>query len=125
MKIILPLIIIFLFAISGCYYNSEEFLYPQVNNECDTLNVTFTLSVQPILSNFCLSCHSNSTAASYGGNIRLENYDDVKLRADNGSLLGSLSHANGFSPMPKGSSKLDNCQISVIQIWIDNGATNN
>lgn len=125
MKIIIPIAFVFLCAITGCYYDSKEYLFPQNSNGCDTTNITYNLSVKPILNNYCLSCHSNSTAASLGGNIKLENYVDVKLRADNGSLLGSVKQAGGFSPMPKGSSKLDDCKLTIIQKWIDDGAPNN
>lgn len=125
MKTLIPVAIIILCAISGCYYDSKEYLFPQNSNNCDTTNVTFSLSVSPLLSNHCLSCHGNSTAASLGGNIKLENYADVKLRADNGSLFGSVNYTSGFSQMPKGSSKLDDCKLTIIKKWIDNGATNN
>jgi hypothetical protein len=109
----------------SCYYDSKEFLFPEINDGCDTINITFALSVAPVLDQYCLSCHGNSTAASYGSNIKLEDYTDVKAQADNGKLIGSISHESGYSPMPKGASKLDNCIITAIKQWIDAGAQNN
>jgi hypothetical protein len=100
-------------------------LFPQLNSDCDTLNVTFSGTVQPILSSYCLSCHSNSTAASYGANIKLENFSDVLIRVNDGKLYGSIAQTGGFSPMPKNSSKLSDCKISSVKIWIDAGAPNN
>lgn len=111
-------------ALSSCYYDSEEYLYPQTSSPCDTTNVTYANSVVPIIQNYCLSCHSNSTA-SMGGNIKLEDYADVKLRADDHRLLGSVDHQNGYSPMPKGSKKLDECKVSIIRLWVNAGAPNN
>lgn len=111
--------------VSTCYYDSEEFLFPQINDQCDTLNITFINSVAPMLDNSCLSCHANSVAASFGGNIRLENYADVKVQADNHKLLGSVAHENGYSPMPMGTPKLENCKITTIRIWVNAGALNN
>jgi hypothetical protein len=108
----------------SCYYDSKEFLFPQVNNQCDTTNVTYANTVVPLLQSYCLSCHANSVAASFGGNIKLENYSDVKVQADNHKLLGSVAHENGYSPMPMGTSKLDNCKIASIRIWINAGALN-
>jgi hypothetical protein len=125
MKILIPIAILIACCISSCYYDSKEYLFPQLTSGCDTTNITFTLSVIPILNNHCLSCHSNSTAAANGANIRLENYTDVKARVDDGKLWGSISYATGFSPMPKGSSKLNECKLSIVQKWIDNGAPNN
>jgi hypothetical protein len=110
--------------ISSCYYDSEEYLYPRTSVQCDTTSITYAQSVVPIIRNHCLSCHSNSTS-SMGGNIKLEDYADIKLRADDHRLLGSVDHQNGYSPMPKGASKLDNCNISTIRIWINAGALNN
>lgn len=118
-------ICLLLLLASGCYYDSEEFLYPQPGAACDTTNITYSGSVAPIISNYCLSCHSNSAAPAFGGNIKLENYTDVKIRADDHKLLGSVAHENGYSPMPLGASQLDNCKISTIRLWINSGAQNN
>jgi uncharacterized membrane protein len=109
----------------ACYYDNEEYLYPQLDTTCDTTTVTFSSSVQPVLQENCLSCHSNNSASSLGGNIKLEDYQDVKQRADDGSLLGTISHESGYSPMPKGASRLNNCKISIIKIWINSGSPDN
>ncbi len=117
-------IICVIMLVTACYYDSEEYLYPQLGNPCDTANVTFSLSVKPLLQSYCYGCHSNSTS-SLGGNIRLEDYADVKIRADDGSLYGSISHSGGFSTMPLGAAKLQDCKIALVQKWIDTGAPNN
>jgi len=111
-------------SFSTCYYDSEEYLYPQVNNACDTTNVTYSLVVKPILENNCYGCHSN-TSSSLGGNVRLEDYADVMIRVSNGSLIGTVSHSSGFVPMPQGAPKLEECKITTIQLWIDDGSPNN
>jgi hypothetical protein len=110
---------------SGCYYDSEEYLFSQTGSNCDTVQVTFAQSVRPVLENNCLSCHSNSTAANFGGNIKLQDYLDVKTSADNGKLSGSINHASGFIPMPQGANKMDDCKIRTIMKWIEDGALNN
>jgi len=110
---------------SSCYYDSKELLYPQTNNNCDTTNVTYSSSVVPVLDQYCLGCHNNTSAASLGGNIKLENYPDVKIRVDDGSLLGAIRHETGYSAMPKGASKIDNCKITIIEKWVESGASNN
>jgi len=126
MKILIPAgVIILLLSFSGCYYDSKEFLYPQLNTTCDTTNITFSGSVKPILNNWCISCHSNAAAASSGGNIKLQDYADVYIQANNGKLLGSLMHSGGFSPMPKNSAMRTDCEIATIQKWINAGALNN
>jgi len=108
-----------------CYYDSEEFLYPDTGAACDTVDVTFSQSLMPILQNNCLSCHANSVATALGGNIRLEDYSDVKLRADDGKLIGTISHGPGFVPMPQGAPKMSDCNIATVRIWVEAGAGNN
>jgi hypothetical protein len=109
----------------SCYYDNEEFLYPKLSSSCDTANVTFSSSVKPVLQQYCFTCHSNGNAASFGGNIKLEDYTDVKISADNGKLYGSVAHLPGYSQMPKGGAKIDDCNISIIKTWIDSGSPDN
>jgi len=123
MKKILILSALITFFFISCYYDNEENLYPEISNACDTTNVTFSGTIATMLSNNCLSCHSNSTAANFGNNIRLEDYADVK--AQNQRVLGSIKQSSGFSPMPKGGAKLNDCLITQFGIWVKNGSPNN
>jgi hypothetical protein len=122
MRILISGIVIIIIAVS-CYYDSEEFLFPQINNNCDTVNVTYKLSVKPIL-NSCLNCHSNGSAASLGGSIKLQDYADVKTKVDDGHLWGSVAHLDGYFAMPKDLNMLNDCDLSIIKKWIDNNAPN-
>jgi hypothetical protein len=45
--------------------------------------------------------------------------------ADNGKLFGSISHVSGYSAMPKNGNQLTDCQISMVKIWIYQGAPEN
>lgn len=109
---------------SGCYWDNEEYLYPKIS-QCDTSVYTYSAAVKPILDSYCLSCHANNVAPSFGGNIKLGTYADVKVAADNGKLLGSISHQNGISAMPQGSAKLEDCKITIVRKWIAAGTLNN
>jgi hypothetical protein len=111
--------------ITSCYYDNEEYLYP--NNGgitgCDTTNVTYSGTVAPILeTNNCNNCHN---PASPSGGVIVNNYEDLITWVNNGRFLGSINHEPGFSPMPKGGNKLSNCNLLKIQKWIDDGAFNN
>ena len=105
---------------SSCYYDNKEELYPELENDCDVTVHDYTNGVQPILANNCLGCHSSSSAPIAGGNIDLEGYTNVKAAAESGQLLGSIKHESGYSPMPKGGGKIDDCSILVIEEWIAN-----
>jgi hypothetical protein len=116
-------IVTIIIAVSSCFYDNEEALYPSLNSTCDTTNVTYSGKVVPILANNCLSCHSNATAASAGGNIALENFADVSSQA--ASISAAINHTGPLSPMPKNGSKLKACLISTFDIWVRNGKPNN
>lgn len=107
-------------SLNSCYYDKADLLYP--DTACDTSAVKYSTSVLPVLSSNCISCHGGS-APSAG--ISLNTYAGVKLQADNGRLWGAVSHSTSFSPMPKNSSKLNNCSLAKIRIWIAAGAPNN
>jgi cytochrome c5 len=125
MKQIIKITLILLIAvIAGCYYDTEERLYPKISSPCDDTVVTFSSTVTTILHS-CQTCHSNSNATSSGGGIKLENYADVVKLVNNGKLMGSIRHDNGYIAMPQGGGKLSDCEISQLQKWIDNKTPNN
>lgn len=89
---------------------------------CDTSNVTFAASVQPILQTYCNGCHTGSAPS---GGIDYSTYAGTRPTALNGKLLGSVQHASGYVAMPQNANKLSACNISIIKAWVDAGAPNN
>lgn len=121
-KLILFLLI-FNLALISCSYNKEEELYPDRTPACNTGVVTFSGTIQGILTNYtCNFCHG-SIAPS--GNISLVTYNNVKAVVNNGKLFGVINHAPGFSPMPQGLPKMSACDIAKVKAWIDAGAPEN
>lgn len=113
--------------LTGCYYDNEDELYPDDSTSCDTLNVTFSGVVFPLIEDNCRSCHSGSFPS---GNVRLEDHATISAAGQitagtYGSLYGTISHNSGNSPMPKGGSKLPDCSIRQVKLWIDAGTPNN
>jgi hypothetical protein len=106
---------------TGCYNDSKEYLYPELSGGCDTTNVTFSGSVQPITDANCKSCHSGSSPS---GGLNIENYDQTKALADDGRLVNVINAANGYQLMPQGGA-LPDCSIKTIEIWVAAGAPNN
>jgi hypothetical protein len=88
---------------------------------CDETKFTFAADIEPIINNACEGCHK---PGFLGGNINLDGYSNIKAQADNGNLMGVITHASGFVPMPQGG-KLSECEIKKIQSWINSGAPNN
>ncbi|MDO9511317.1 MAG: c-type cytochrome domain-containing protein [Bacteroidales bacterium] len=89
--------------------------------DCDSINATYAASVKPIIENNCKGCHSGG---SPGGGIFITSYSETATIANNNSLVSVISHAAGYSPMPKGG-KLSNCDIAIIKKWVNDGAPNN
>ena len=120
-KLFLPLVF---FILSGCYYDSEEALYGKPGTgACDLTVTKFSTQVEPILSSYCLNCHSNASASGSGAGIRLQLYADVLIKALDGTLKSSIEHTSNF-PMPKGGGTLSACDISIINAWITKGSLN-
>ena len=109
-----------LISISACYYDSEEELYG--TTECMTEDMSYQIDILPIIQNSCYKCHD---AANNFGGITLEGYDNLKRFADNGELVGAVTHTSGFSPMPKNEPQLPQCEVEKIEAWVLNGALNN
>ena len=108
---------------TGCYYDKEELLYPVAN--CDTAGITYSTTVTGILRTNCYVCHTTASANANGGGIQLDSYTKLKVYVDNGKLMGSINHASGYSAMPKNATKLNSCDITKIQAWVNAGAPNN
>lgn len=111
--------------IAGCYYDSEEQLYPKPDTTCDTSGVTFSKTILPILQTNCLNCHSAAENAASGGSVNLEDFASLKQFVDGGNFYGAITHNPLYSRMPKDGARLDTCSIAKIKIWIDKGALKN
>jgi hypothetical protein len=118
LAIIMALLI---FSTSSCYYDNEEYLYPNPT-ECDVSDVTYSGTVVAILDNFCNACHSSNNPSD---GIITDNYSDLQTIIYDGRFRGVINHLPGYSPMPKGGNKLNACNLAKIDAWIDAGAPNN
>lgn len=88
---------------------------------CDSSNVTYTAVIAPIVQTYCIGCHT--TPSSPEGS--LATYAYVKEATINGNLIATISHLPGYSAMPQGGTKLDDCKIALFKKWVANGAPEN
>lgn len=109
-----------LFALNSCVSNVEEELYPL--ESCDTVQVTYSGTIAPIIELNCFACHEGDQSLS---GIPLNGYDPLKAMVDAGKLIGALRHLDGFSPMPQNASALPECELLKIEKWIDDGTPDN
>jgi hypothetical protein len=110
---LLSVILLFSITMTGCYYDKEDVLYPAEN--CDTVLVTYTLSIAPIMTANCNVCHSTALATA---NVITDNYDSLFIVAQNGRLWAAVNHTGTFK-MPKDQPKLPVCDLAKIKKWID------
>jgi hypothetical protein len=126
---------IFLFVlvctvIFACSKSNEENLNTGNNNPgggnpsgCDTANMKYSADILPIIQSNCYACHSNANQSISG--LSLQGYENLKPHADDGMLMGVITHASGYTPMPQGGAKLSDCNINKIRDWVLRGAPNN
>lgn len=85
--------------------------------ECDTINMTYTSHIAPIINSNCTGCHSGNNPS---GNVLLTNYNQVASVASNGLLLAVVSHSPGVAAMPPGN-RLSDCNVNKIKAWANQG----
>ena len=110
-------------TVTPCYYDNEEFLYPELpGGKCDTTGVTYSAVVAPILASNCNSCHN---PASPSGDVIISTYNGLKTVVNSGAFRKAINHESGASSMPKNGNKLPSCELLKIDAWIKQGAPEN
>lgn len=90
---------------------------------CDTLNVTFSGTIVPLLADRCVSCHSG---ASPDGGVNLSTHAGVVSAVDTRGLVAAIRQTGGgVSAMPPSGTPLTECQIRAVELWIADGKPNN
>lgn len=112
---------------ASCINETEEELLKNSLINCDTIDVSYSQDIKPILQNYCYRCHAANIATA---GVILEGYANVKAKAetivDGKSLLvGVTSHLPGFPQMPRNSPKLAACHIAKIRKWVEDGIKDN
>ena len=118
MRKTLPILSAILILSQGCYNDNVEELYEFEDPNCDTLDVSFSNQVFPIIQGNCsiTGCH-----VAGGNGMLLENYNNVKAYVDNGTMFDRVVNTQDMPP----SQPLTSCQIDQIDSWINAGAPNN
>jgi len=117
--LLFPLVLI---ASNSCTYHNEDDYFKDNPSICYTENLSFETDITPLFQANCVSCHN--TGNQQGG-VNLDNYTGITQQAKNGKLVSVIKHETGFSPMPAYQPKLDDCTISKIEAWVNNGSKNN
>jgi uncharacterized membrane protein len=88
-------------------------------SSCDTTNVTYSQKIAPLINQKCIGCHS---AASATAGVDLSSYNQVVKYGQTKQLQGTINQLPGYESklMPPGA-KLDNCNLSLVDIWLRKG----
>jgi hypothetical protein len=115
--------IILLSFISGffsCTFHSEEELYGI--EDCDTTVVTWDDPIREILATYCVECHNEDL--NYSG-VRHDVYELELIVVNDGRLNGVVNHLPGYPQMPYQRPKLPDCELLLINTWLERGAPEN
>lgn len=111
------LVILPIASSQSCVNNNEEDLYGI--KPCDTSNITWESKIRVIMEQNCVKCHGPDIA--FRG-VRHDTYEAEMVVVNDGRLRGVVNHLPGYSKMPKDRGKLPECELKLINIWLDNGA---
>lgn len=109
---------------TSCYYNNEEELYGIT--ECDTISVSFSADIVPILEIHCYECHSIENADDKGDSYILETYEELDASTNGEDLINVVDWISGGpANMPKDKDQLPDCERSLIRSWVNQGMLDN
>ncbi|HQV76213.1 MAG TPA: cytochrome c [Flavobacteriales bacterium] len=89
---------------------------------CDTLNVTYSGTIAPLVAQRCAGCHGGGTPQ---GGLNFGSWSVLNSVAADGRLADAIQHVPGAPAMPPTGAMLPDCRIQQFLIWIDSGAPNN
>lgn len=101
----------------SCYNDNEEEIYGVVT--CDVTEITYANDVQPIINSSCATTACHASGGSAPGNFT--NFNELTDKVDNGSFVNRVLVQKTMPP----NSELSNCELEILQAWIDGGALNN
>ena len=131
-------ILFFLFimtaTLSGCYYDNVEELHPGLDKACLDANssdtLTYNSNVKWIIDGSCGTTGSQGSNCHNSNRITpLSTYSELKICINdtiNKTFIKDIKHESGAHyNMPQNGGKLTDCQIKVIENWINQGMPEN
>ena len=111
------------FMLNACLQDKESIRAPKTCSMLPSSQVSFSKDIFPIIQINCLQCHD---AKNHFGGIVIENYTQIAESGRSGELYNSIqiNSSTGKAYMPRGGRLMD-CEIELIQAWINQGTKNN
>lgn len=111
---------LFIILCSGCTYDNVQTKYTR--SECDLLNVTWSVDIEPLVNQFCVGCHQGSSPAA---GLLLDRYEVVKNSVLQGGFSIRINKPITDPLKMPPNATLDSCAIDKLNMWIANGAPEN
>jgi hypothetical protein len=105
---------------SGCTYDNVQSKYNQ--SECDLLNVSWSVDIEPLVNQFCVGCHQGSSPSA---GLLLDRYEVVKTSVLQGEFSIRINKPITDPLKMPPNATLDSCAIDKLNMWIANGAPEN
>jgi len=107
-------ILMAIYTLNSCKEKQEE---------CNTPSeVTYTKQIAALVEQECFLCHAEDVYKKKASRNKIFDYPSLKKMGESGQLIGSLTHARGFIPMPyRKKTKIDSCSIELFKKWVDSG----
>lgn len=99
------------FFLISCTNDSESDLI----NYSSIKNITYTKTIKPIITEHCISCHSQPP--QNGAPMSLLTYDNLKDAVVNRGLIDRISSFDSGFSMPFGGPRLPQSKIDQIKAW--------
>lgn len=109
--------ILFTLVLYSCFNDNEEELYGPVS--CDVSNVTYSNDVSAIINNSCATTGCHVSGGTGPGNFT--EYNQLKITVDNGTFENRVLIQKTMPP----STPLSDCELQLLQAWLDDGALQN
>jgi hypothetical protein len=84
----------------------------------DTMNVTYTRQIEPMIDLYCIGCHAVQES---GSGPLLRTYEEVKTEVRYGTLLPVISGEPGYPKMPPGRTSMTSNDVAVFEAWVRQG----
>ncbi|MGJ8685558.1 MAG: hypothetical protein ACSHWW_13085 [Nonlabens sp.] len=107
------------FILTSCTNTSPDDL---VNNEPITETIKYNENVAPIIQSQCVQCHNSNFAS---GGLVLENYADVRMSTESGSLIDRITRNAGDPLLMPQNGQLPAASINLISQWQTDGYLEN
>jgi len=107
----------------SCTSANKEQLVPKSCKTDDSLyKVSYSNDIVPLFESRCYSCHGNGMNETSGGH-NLQDTTELNSYIEDGRLRGNINQEPGFFPMPPPpDTKLSDCEINLVNTWIDQGS---